>query len=256
MLKQLFEKAPELRLFRIRGGASYLHHWSHGVLTLAVILLLSSYLRTLEQANQLLFYLKGLLPLLLTIWLFYRIWREQNTFLLRYDLQDGRTNLFFFSTLLMSILAVFPLRYLVNWLFGHFNYFLSILFFGNNSVIFTQHRPEAIPPVDMAWLLFLFGIGASLFCLLFYLLYDHAQRQGDDLFLSGAERALTAYSAARWMTGTWVAAVSALLALAGLLSGEAFFLFAAGIVYLLIWLLAPVQAARLQRQLKEDETEL
>jgi hypothetical protein len=176
--------------------------------------------------------------------------------LLRYGIQDGRTNLFFFSILLLTTVAVFPLQYLLTWLAGHFYYLLGVLFFGNNSFFFVEQRPEAIPLASMGWLLFFLGLGASLFCLLFFLLYDHAQGQSEALLLSGAEQILTGYSAVRWLTGAWVAALSALLALGGLLSGAAFFLFAAGVVYLLIWLLAPFQARGIQCRLKENEEEL
>lgn len=256
MLKPFFEKAPELRHFRIRGGNQALHHWTHGVLVLAFILLLSGYLHRFNHADQVLYFAKGLLPLLLSMYVYYRIWREQNVILLRYGFQDGKTSLLVFNTLLITLLSIFPLKYMFDWLADHFYFFLWRLLAGKGFIFNTHYRPEVIPEPTLALLLAFFALGAVAMGLCFYLLYEHGRRTDIHPDLSEEEDLLTTYSAGRWLTVVWVASLSALLSFVSLASGAAAFLFLAGAVYLLIWLIAPFQMRRTHRRLQALKEEL
>ncbi len=256
MLKQFFEKAPELLHFRIRGGNHPLHHWTHGVLTLAVILLLSGYLHRLNHAAQVLHFAKGLFPLLLSLYVYYRLWREQNIILLRYGLQDGKSNLLIFNSLLVIVLSIFPLKYLFNWLADHFYFLLWRMLAGKGFIFSTYYRPEFIPEPTLALLLAFFALGIVAIGLCFFLLYEHSRQSDLHPHLSEEEDLLTAYSATRWLTVVWVAALSALLAFISLATGATPLLFLAGAVYLIVWLSAPFQMKRICRRLQALKEEL
>lgn len=253
---KIFEEAPELQRFQVRGGHQLLHHWSHAVFALAVLLLLSGYLYLPGNAVELLRLFKGLLPLSLGLLVYYCLWRAQQVFLLRYGLADRRTQSLFFTGLLISVCSFFPLRYLLDWLSACFYFLLGRVLSGPDFLLQLDQRPEWIPEPLLGWILIGAGLAVLTLGSVFYLLHEHARLQPLSPVLSAAECILTRHNATRWLTVLWVSALSILLSFAGLLLGSGLLLFAAVPVYLLIWILAPWQVRKSYRQLRLLEEEL
>jgi len=252
----IFEHAPELQHFRLRGGWQQLHHWSHGVFGLSALLLLSGYFYLPGNAAELLHFFKGLLPLTLVLLVYYRLWRAQQIFLLRFGLSDRRTRSLFAVVLLVSILMLYPLRYLFDWLSAYFYYLAGTVLVDRDFFLYLDRLPESIPEPLLGWILTGTGLAVLVLAAAFYLMYDNARECSLTPSLDAAEHILTSYEATRWLTLMWVSALSILLALAGLWLKSGFLLFMALPVYLLSWLLAPWQMRKSYRQLRSLREEL
>lgn len=166
------------------------------------------------------------------------IWHSHYIFFRRYALQDGWTTTLNAGLLFIILFFVYPLKYLATM----FAVFVRSVFAGAPAAPFTFNEAE--------FALALMSFGYAAVFAMFFALYAHALKKGDDLELSARERALTRF--ALWQQGVHVL-VGVMAALGALLLAEpwsAFSGFAYGLIGPLIFiggvLLAPDLNAKRQ----------
>ncbi len=235
MIKKIIQKSTSLENFQIRGnGSTRIEALSDAVFALAIaILLISSSVP--KNFDELMVFVKDLVPLALCILFIYWIWRWHNTFFLRYGMTDSKTSNLNMVLLFFVLFYVYPLKFLMSWLCKFFGGLLGHAF-GTDFNAQLQELNQIIPIREMPLLMIIYGLGFMGIFIIFWAMNRHALRNRVLLELDEIEIFETQFSIKQSLMVAGVGALSILIALIfGIGMDSPMAGFFSGITYNLIW---------------------
>lgn len=230
--------------FRTRGEEILrFEAFSDAVFAFAVTLLVVS-LEVPKTFTELQESLRGFVAFGICFTVLVLLWYEQYRYFRRYGLHDIPTIVYNSMLLFVTLLFVYPLKFL-------FNYLVLAVSGGDLTALVDGRREPMLLDVQVRPMMLLYGAGYAAVYTVMALLYSHALRQADALELDEIERFETRTSVGASLLHVGVAGVSILTA--ALLPAGASGL--AGWVYMLLGpVLSIFHAARGRRQRRLIET--
>jgi uncharacterized membrane protein len=153
---------------------SRLETFSDAVFAFALTLIILS-LEVPKTFSELLDLMKGALSFAASFTILFMIWYNQNTFFRRFGLHDKRTVFLNGTLLFISLIYIYPLK------------FLSVLLLRGDVYGLTGEKTPMITQAQSPQLLIIYSAGYSLIYLLFYLMYKNAETFSEELKLTGDE---------------------------------------------------------------------
>ncbi|MEM0994284.1 MAG: TMEM175 family protein [Bacteroidota bacterium] len=231
-------QSNSLKNFTLRGADTQrLDAISDGVFALAVaMLLLSSSVP--QHFEELMAFVYDAIPFFICMLFVFWIWREQAIFFLRYGIYDGKTTRLNFVLLFFVLFYVFPLKFLMSWLFKYFAYALAWATIDKSYLTNIQSLGEVIAWNDVPLLMLVYGLGfVSIFALL-WLMYRYALQKKELIDLSEIERLETQFKIDQQWICVLTGLVSCSLVLLGMVLNQYWIgAFLAGTAYNLVWIL-------------------
>lgn len=135
-----------------------------------------------SDSAQLFTAMRGFVTFALTFFTLFSVWFAHNRFCRRYGLDDDRTTWLTAGVLFIVVFYAYPLKFVVSWLVDKH----------------VGLPGPAVGPLDMLWVVSLYGAGFAALATLFGTLHHHALRLTDVLELDANERLETQLQVRTW----------------------------------------------------------
>ncbi len=172
--------------------------------TVTLVALSSSVPETFEELKE---SFRDIIPFFLCAVLIVVIWYQHYMFFLRYGLQDLRTVVINTFLLFVLLIYVYPLKFLMTFLFE--------LYFAIITDDFSRFKSQFAGIGDGSYLMTSYGLGASLIFLSLSLLYRHAYKRSEALGMGDYETFTTKISVQTNLLLSSIPALSAIMAVSG-----------------------------------------
>jgi uncharacterized membrane protein len=174
MRQKIFTKKSKERIAWRSHEPSRLETFSDAVFAFALTLIIVS-VEVPKTFTDLLDMMKGVVSFGICFAFLFSIWNMQNKFFRRYGLTDGYTVFLNGLLLFISLVYVYPLK------------FLTSLFNSDDYYIDHGLKVEKITPHQIAPLMVIYAVGFSLIYILFFLMYRNAKAHAVALHLTPVE---------------------------------------------------------------------
>jgi len=218
---------------------------SDGVFALAIaILLIASNVPT--NFDELMAFVNDVPPFGICIIFIYWIWNEQNKVFQSYNLFDSKMNLLNMLLLFFVLVYVYPLKFLMKWLFQYF----GSLSHGTLREDY-QKLTSMIPMEKLPQLMVIYSIGFICIFSCLYLMHRHGLSKQQELKLSPLQLLNSNLSKNQLSHTVIVGIISFLCAFIGVVTESPLGSFFSGIVYNLLWVSTFFNVWKHKRQLAE-----
>ena len=218
---------------------------SDGVFALAIaILLIASNVPT--NFDELLTFIYDVPIFGVCIIFIYWIWNEQNRVFQYYNLFDGKMNLLNMLLLFFVLIYVYPLKFLMKWIFTFFSSF------SRGTVREDYEKLTAMIPMEkLPLLMVIYSIGFICIFSCIYLMHRHGLSRQQELQLSPLQLLTSNLSKNQLFYTVIVGILSFLCAVVGVITESPLGSFFSGIVYNLLWVSSIFNLKKYKRQVAE-----